>query len=176
MQGFVGEQDPVHWLITYPPKVAMFRLVNRLKGVSSRLIRQKDSPPSSEHCWGEVFGVRVILRARQEVPHALSFDNMLSNRRLRSNRFAVAPDIPGLNDGVLRRILIKMRCLHSPRICFEHSLPSFVGQVHPNHGSLGMWVRYGVQKFSWARHDPGIGVLVGQGFNHFMRRASQAAA
>lgn len=27
--------------ITYPPKLAIFRLVNSLKGVSSRLIRKK---------------------------------------------------------------------------------------------------------------------------------------
>ncbi len=34
---FDGERDHVHLLITYPPKVAISRLVNRLKGVSSRL-------------------------------------------------------------------------------------------------------------------------------------------
>ena len=107
MQEFDGERDPVHLLITYPPKVAISRLVNSLKGVSSRLIRKKHCPPpSSEHCGVVVFGLRVILRARQEVPHSPSFDNILSNKRLRSNRFVVAPYIPALNDGVLRRILI----------------------------------------------------------------------
>lgn len=32
-----GEDDHVHLLVTYPPKVALSKLVNSLKGVSSRL-------------------------------------------------------------------------------------------------------------------------------------------
>jgi putative transposase len=38
---FDGEQDHVHLLVTYPPKVAISKLVNSLKGVSSRKLRQK---------------------------------------------------------------------------------------------------------------------------------------
>ena len=38
---FNGEGDHVHLLVQYPPKVAVSRLVNSLKGVSSRMIRQK---------------------------------------------------------------------------------------------------------------------------------------
>ena len=37
---FDGERDHVHLLITYPPKVPVSRLVNSLKGVSSRLLRK----------------------------------------------------------------------------------------------------------------------------------------
>jgi putative transposase len=36
-----GEDDHVHLLIDYPPKVAISVLVNSLKGVSSRLLRQR---------------------------------------------------------------------------------------------------------------------------------------
>ena len=36
-----GEYDHVHLLVNYPPKVAVSNLVNSLKGVSSRLLRQK---------------------------------------------------------------------------------------------------------------------------------------
>lgn len=36
-----GEHDHVHLLVNYPPKVAISNLVNSLKGVSSRLLRQK---------------------------------------------------------------------------------------------------------------------------------------
>lgn len=36
-----GERDHVHLLIHYPPKVAISRLVNSLKGVSSRRLRQE---------------------------------------------------------------------------------------------------------------------------------------
>ncbi len=39
---FNGEDDHVHLLVTYPPKIAISHLVNSLKGVSSRLIRKKD--------------------------------------------------------------------------------------------------------------------------------------
>ncbi len=37
---FDGEYDHVHLLVSYPPKVSLSKLVNSLKGVSSRRIRQ----------------------------------------------------------------------------------------------------------------------------------------
>lgn len=36
-----GEHDHVHLLLNYPPKVAISKLVNSLKGVSSRRLRQQ---------------------------------------------------------------------------------------------------------------------------------------
>ena len=36
-----GEDDHVHLLIQYPPKVSVSSLVNSLKGVSSRMLRQQ---------------------------------------------------------------------------------------------------------------------------------------
>jgi len=39
-----GEDDHVHLLVEYPPKVAVSSLVNSLKGVSSRLLRQQKTP------------------------------------------------------------------------------------------------------------------------------------
>ena len=41
---FDGEDDHVHLLVHYPPKVSVSALVNSLKGVSSRLIRKKKYP------------------------------------------------------------------------------------------------------------------------------------
>lgn len=38
---FNGEREHVHLLINFPPKVALARLVNSLKGVSSRRMRQE---------------------------------------------------------------------------------------------------------------------------------------
>jgi REP element-mobilizing transposase RayT len=35
-----GEDDHVHLLVVYPPKVALAKLVNLLKGVSSRRLRE----------------------------------------------------------------------------------------------------------------------------------------
>jgi len=45
-----GETDHVHLLINYPPKVSVSKLVNSLKGVSSRRLR-KQHPEIKEHYW-----------------------------------------------------------------------------------------------------------------------------
>ncbi|OOC55420.1 transposase [Nocardiopsis sinuspersici] len=41
LKEFNGERDYVHLLVHYPPKVALSKLVNSLKGVSSRYLRQE---------------------------------------------------------------------------------------------------------------------------------------
>jgi putative transposase len=48
---FNGEDDHVHLLVNYPPKVAVSTLVNSLKGVSSRLIRKKHYPSIRKKLW-----------------------------------------------------------------------------------------------------------------------------
>ena len=40
---FNGEANHVHLLVNYPPKVQLTKLVNSLKGVSSRALRKKHS-------------------------------------------------------------------------------------------------------------------------------------
>lgn len=49
---FDGEGDHVHLLVNYPPKVSISKLVNSLKGVSSRMIRQKNYPSIKQKLWG----------------------------------------------------------------------------------------------------------------------------
>jgi len=49
---FDGEDDHVHLLINYPPKVSVSKLANSLKGVSSRLIRKKNYPSIQKKLWG----------------------------------------------------------------------------------------------------------------------------
>jgi putative transposase len=49
---FDGEEDHVHLLVNYPPKMAVSKLVNSLKGVSSHLIRKKDYPSICKKLWG----------------------------------------------------------------------------------------------------------------------------
>lgn len=39
LREFNGEGDHVHLLVHYPPKIALSKLVNSLKGVSSRYLR-----------------------------------------------------------------------------------------------------------------------------------------
>ena len=48
---FDGEKDYVHLLINYPPKVSVSRLVNSLKGVSSRLMRKKRYACIQDKLW-----------------------------------------------------------------------------------------------------------------------------
>ncbi|HEZ0803072.1 TPA: IS200/IS605 family transposase [Neisseria meningitidis] len=49
---FDGENDHVLLLVNHPPKVSISKLVNSLKGVSSRMIRQKNYPGIREKLWG----------------------------------------------------------------------------------------------------------------------------
>jgi putative transposase len=47
---FNGEASHVHLLVNFPPKVAPSKLVNSLKGVSSRRMRQ-EFPDLARHYW-----------------------------------------------------------------------------------------------------------------------------
>ena len=47
---FNGQDNHVHLLVDFPPKVALSRLVNSLKGVSSRRMRQ-EFPDLVQHYW-----------------------------------------------------------------------------------------------------------------------------
>jgi putative transposase len=50
---FEGESDHVHLLVNYLPKTAVSKLVNTLKGVSSRLLR-KAHPEIASKYWKDV--------------------------------------------------------------------------------------------------------------------------
>jgi DNA-binding transcriptional LysR family regulator/REP element-mobilizing transposase RayT len=67
---FNGGDDHVHLLVSFPPKVALSRLVNSLNGVPSRRIRQK-FPDLVEDCWraqrlwsGSYFAGSVVVVRR----------------------------------------------------------------------------------------------------------------
>lgn len=47
---FNGESDHIHMLVNYPPKLAISKLVNSLKGVTSRRLR-KDFPDLASYYW-----------------------------------------------------------------------------------------------------------------------------
>ena len=49
---FNGEEDHVHLLVSFPPKVAISVMVNSLKGVSSRRLKQQF--PELERFWSVV--------------------------------------------------------------------------------------------------------------------------
>jgi len=55
---FNGEDDHVHLLIEFPPTVQLSRLINSLKGVSSRILRKKHSERVQRFLWGNHFWSR----------------------------------------------------------------------------------------------------------------------
>jgi len=50
LQEFNEESNHVHLLVSFPPKAALSKLVNSLKGVSSRRVRQ-EYPDLRRHCY-----------------------------------------------------------------------------------------------------------------------------
>ena len=52
---FNGEEDHVHLLVHYPPKVQLSKLVNSLKGVSARLLRKEYDAHVLRYLWGGHF-------------------------------------------------------------------------------------------------------------------------
>lgn len=55
LREFNGETDHVHLLAHYPPSLALSVLVNRLKGVSSRRLRQQYPTEIRKYLWGAHF-------------------------------------------------------------------------------------------------------------------------
>ena len=55
LEAFDGEEDHVHLLVSYPPKVALSALVNSLKGATSRIVRKEAFPEVTERLWGGQF-------------------------------------------------------------------------------------------------------------------------
>jgi putative transposase len=49
LREFNGENDHVHLLVHYPPKLPVSTLVNRLKGVSAHYLRKKFTGRVSQH-------------------------------------------------------------------------------------------------------------------------------
>lgn len=50
-----GEEDHVHLLVHYPPKVSVSKLVNSLKGVSSRLLKKKHPELEKKYWKGKLW-------------------------------------------------------------------------------------------------------------------------
>lgn len=55
LKQFNGEDDHVHLLVHYPPKLQLSKLVNSLKGVSARLLRKEHDAHVRRHLWGGHF-------------------------------------------------------------------------------------------------------------------------
>ncbi|MDQ1029123.1 putative transposase [Streptomyces umbrinus] len=55
LQQFNGGEGHVHLLVHYPPTVQLSKLVNSLKGVSSRYLRKEYGTHVRRHLWGGRF-------------------------------------------------------------------------------------------------------------------------
>ncbi len=77
---FNGEDDHVHLLIHYPPKVSISSLVNSLKGVSSRLIRKKTIQVLARNYGVMLFGLQVTLQALVVALLLRFYVNILKNK------------------------------------------------------------------------------------------------
>jgi putative transposase len=55
LREFNAQTDHVHLLVYYPPSVALLVLVNQLKGVSSRRLRQRYPAQVRKYLWGKHF-------------------------------------------------------------------------------------------------------------------------
>ena len=64
---FNGESHHIHLLIEYPPRLALSKIVNSLKGVSSRLLRktysvfQKDYWDNNVSLWSRSYFVASVV-------------------------------------------------------------------------------------------------------------------
>lgn len=53
IEEFNGESDHVHVIVSLPPALSIAKLVNSLKGVSSRLLRKEFSEKLEKDLWGD---------------------------------------------------------------------------------------------------------------------------
>ncbi len=90
LEEFDGEHDHGHLLITYPPKLAISRLVNSLKGVSSRLIRKKHYPSIERALWGESLWSPSYFAGSAGGAPCQSLSNTLSSRKPRIDSSGVS--------------------------------------------------------------------------------------
>ncbi|MCX4563769.1 IS200/IS605 family transposase [Streptomyces phaeochromogenes] len=71
LKQFNGERDHVRPLVQYPPKVQLSKLVNNLKGVSSRRLRQKYDARVRRYLWcGRLWSGSYFAESRGGAPLA----------------------------------------------------------------------------------------------------------
>ena len=86
-----GENDHVHLLVHYPPKVALSRLVNSLKGVSSRLLRKNQPEITGRHRKGVLWSPSYFAASCGGAPLSVVADYVKSQREAAKRRSRVPP-------------------------------------------------------------------------------------
>jgi len=149
---FNGEEDHVHLLVYYPPKVAISVLVNSLKGASSRVLRNRYPEIATKDTTKTFCGARATL----PLPAAV-LRSPLSSSTLNNNKHRIeqqAPN-PGLN----------------AEACGSHFLGQYdvedcVAEAALKYNGGGAVAYIGNSRFSWI----GTGALYREHF--FMRLRS----
>lgn len=122
-----GEDDHVHLLIEYPPTVPVSRLVNSLKGVSSRRLRQRYSVRTHrEHLWSPSY-FAASCGAR---PWRSSASTSRTNAARAERHGLTRPEGPGLRPQGTRS---EIRA-HERSGSFGFSWPAGTAFRHPSSG------------------------------------------
>ncbi|WP_334062937.1 IS200/IS605 family transposase [Limimaricola cinnabarinus] len=93
-----GEDDHVHLLITYPPKVALSKLVNSLKGVSSRRLREQRPEITDRYREGVLWSPSYFAASCGGAPLSMIADYVKSQREAASGCSHIPPR--PIKDGV----------------------------------------------------------------------------
>ena len=90
-----GADDHVHLLIAYPPKVALSKLVNSLKGVSSRLLRERRPEVSGRYSDGVLWSPSYFVASCGGAPLSIVADYVRFQTEAASGRSAIPPGPEG---------------------------------------------------------------------------------
>lgn len=90
-----GEDDRVHLLVHYPPKVALSRLVNSLKGVSSRLLREPRPEITGRYHNGVLWSPSYFAASCGGAPLSVIAEYVKSQREALKGRSRVPPRTEG---------------------------------------------------------------------------------
>ena len=86
-----GEDDHVHLLVQYPPKVALSKLVNSLKGVSSRLLREARPEVAGRYHKGVLWSPSYFAASCGGAPLSIVAEYVTSQRQAAQGRARVPP-------------------------------------------------------------------------------------
>jgi putative transposase len=95
-----GEDHQVHLLVRYPPKVAVSNLVNALKGVSSRMLRQERPDLAPRYWKGVLWSPSYFAASCGDAPLNM-LKSYIEQQNAPRGRLK-GPYIPGLKSGALR--------------------------------------------------------------------------
>ena len=86
-----GEDDNVHLLVHYPPKLALSKLVNGLKSVSSRLLRETRPKVTGRYYKGVLWSPSYVAASCGNAPLSVSGEYVESQRGAARSRSRVSP-------------------------------------------------------------------------------------